>query len=82
MSQITVRIPINLRRKIGKDSVSIDAENVKETLEKLESKFGEKFSEGFYIFLLNGRIVDKKKLNQTKLSPGDTLYIFLPVAGG
>jgi len=82
VSQITVKVPVNLKRKIGKDNVSIDAENVKDALEKLESKFSEKFSEGFYIFFLNGCILDKKKLNQIKLSSGDTLHIFLPVGGG
>ncbi|MCK4823889.1 MoaD/ThiS family protein, partial [bacterium] len=44
--------------------------------------FKEEFNEDSYIFLLNGRIINKRKLGQTKLSTGDTLHIFLPVFGG
>ena len=82
MSQITVRIPQNLNKKVGQESVLIDAGNVKDALEKLKREFKEEFSEDLYIFLLNGRIINKRKLGQTKLSAGDTLHIFLPVFGG
>ena len=82
MSQITVRIPLTLKKKVGKESVSIDAENVRDALEKLKRDFKGEFNEDFYIFLLNGRIINKRKLGQTKLSTGDTLHIFLPVFGG
>ena len=82
MSQIIVRIPLTLKKKGGKESVLINAENVKDTLEKLKREFKEEFNEDLYIFLLNGRIINKRKLGQTKLSTGDTLHIFSPLFGG
>jgi len=82
MSQITVRIPLTLKKKVGKESVLIDAENVKDALEKLKREFKGEFNEDFYIFLLNGRVINERKLGQTKLSAGDTLHIFLPLCGG
>ena len=83
MSQITLKVPLNLREKVGKDNILIDAENIKDVLKKLEREIGQKLNENSYIFLLNGRVInDRKKLKQAKLSPGDALYIFSPVLGG
>jgi len=91
MSQITVQMYATLREKVGKGKISIDAKNVKDALEKLENEFGDRFREqlyekeeikSYYIFLLNGHVIDVRRLSQTKLSPGDILGIFLPLAGG
>ena len=83
MSQVTLKVPLNLRKKVGKDNISIDAENIEDVLIRLEREIGQKLNENGYIFLLNGYVVnDRKKLKQTKLSSGDVLYIFSPVVGG
>jgi MoaD family protein len=91
MSQVEVNLFSALKEKVGKGKVSVDARNIKDALEKLENKFGDKFREQlyekgaikkYYIFLLNGRVIDVKALGQTKLSPGDILHILPPVAGG
>ncbi|UCD83434.1 MAG: MoaD family protein [Deltaproteobacteria bacterium] len=91
MSQITVQIYSNLREKVGREKVSVDADNVKDALEELVNELGEKFREqlyengeikNYYIFLLNGHYLDIERLSQIKLSPGDTLYILPPLAGG
>ena len=83
MSQVTLKVPLNLRKKVGKDNISIDAENIKDVLITLERETGQKLNENGYIFLLNGHVInDRKKLKQTKLFSGDALYIFSPVLGG
>lgn len=91
MSQIKIQLYSTLREKVGKGKISIDAKNIKDALKKLENKFGDKFREelyekgvvkNYYIFLLNGCVIDVKALSQIKLSPGDVLHIIPPVAGG
>ncbi len=91
MSQITVQIYSTLREKIGKRQVSLDAENIKDALEKLGEELGDIFRKhlfekgkikSYYILLLNGHHIDLERASQTKLSPGDTLSILPPLAGG
>lgn len=91
MSQITVQMYGTLREKVGKGKISINAENIKDALEKLANQFARKFRvqlyekgeiKSHYILLLNGHVVNLKQEGQIKLSPGDILYIFSPIAGG
>ncbi len=91
MSQITVQMYATLRERVGKRKVSIDADNVKDALEGLGKELGDRFREQLfekgniksnYILLLNGHHVNTERLSQTKLSPGDILYILPPLAGG
>jgi len=91
VSQITVQMYATLRERVGKRKVSIDADNVKDALEGLGKELGNEFREqlyekgeikNYYILLLNGQHIDIERLSQTKLSPGDILYILPPLAGG
>jgi len=43
MSQITVQMYGTLREKVGKGKISINAENIKDALEKLANQFARKF---------------------------------------
>lgn len=81
MSQITVQMYGTLREKVGKGKISINAENIKDTLEKLANQFSRKFRVqlyeigeiiSHYILLLNG-VVNLKQEGQTKLSPGNII---------
>jgi len=92
MPQVEVKFYASLKEKLGKDVVSLKAENVKEAIELLKDKLGENFSrwvlekdgslKNYYILIVNERIVDKKNLINTKLKDKDILHIFPPIAGG
>ncbi|MDI6641840.1 MAG: MoaD family protein [Elusimicrobiota bacterium] len=92
MSRITVRMYTTLKEKVGTGDVELEAKNVQEALEGLNKKFGENFRQtlyepdgkikGYYILLLNGKVVDREKPEKFKLKSGDTLHIFPPIAGG
>lgn len=89
---ITVKVYTILREKLGTDTITLEAKNITEVLEQLLKKFGENLKEilyeksgrikGYFIFLLNGRVIGANKFTQTKLNPGDVLHIFPPIAGG
>jgi MoaD family protein len=91
MGRVTVLMHTALKNKLGKGRVKLKADNMKEVLEKLEEKFGEKFRKqlyegdkikGYYIFLRNGNVIDIDQLSQTKLDKGDVVHIFTPTPGG
>lgn len=83
---------------ILKDKLSVSEEEltglntVQEVLEELSRKYGEAFNKevfdengkiyNYYILLLNDRVVDREKPQDSKLKDGDVLHIFPPIAGG
>lgn len=89
---ITIKVYTILREKLGTDTITLEAKNIADVLEQLLKKFGEKLKEtlyeksgkvkSYYIFLLNGRVIESNRFAQTKLNPGDVLHIFPPIAGG
>ncbi len=90
--KVTVKFYASLREELGIPSVAVDAENADEAIKILLNKFGDKFKnkifdssgkiKAYYIFLLNGFVVDKHNLMKTKLKEGDIFHIFPPIAGG
>jgi molybdopterin synthase sulfur carrier subunit len=90
--KITVRMYTILKEQVGCGKVDLEGSNVAEVLDKMKEMFGERFMrtlyeengkvKGYYILLLNGKVVDHKKLKTYKLKDGDTLHIFPPIAGG
>lgn len=96
MARITVRFYGLLVHMAETDRVDLEAENLQELVEQLEDDFGERLrdqlarfglKEGitlpeYFLLLLNGRTIVRKRLDQIKLVPGDILNVFLPAAGG
>ena len=92
MPKITVRMYTTLKEKLGTGGVDLIAKNVEDALRQLNEKFGEKFRQtlyepngkikGYYILLLNGKVVDRENPEKFKLKSGDVLHIFPPIAGG
>jgi molybdopterin converting factor small subunit len=94
MASITVRFHGLWRKYLDVDSVSLQADELKEALAQIEEQFGPRFREQFQargiqvdrkiqdysVILLNG--VNVRNLEQTKLSNGDILQLFPPALGG
>jgi molybdopterin converting factor small subunit len=89
MALITIRFYTLLQRSLGADSLQRDAENLEEVIEYLEQRFGSSLNKKLNLsggmqrnclFLLNG--INIRNLKHTRLSEGDILHVFLPVAGG
>ncbi|MFH2071139.1 MAG: MoaD/ThiS family protein [Elusimicrobiota bacterium] len=93
MAKITVRMYTILKENVGTGSVNLAVKNAGEALEKLKERFGGQFVDtlyeddgkkikGYFILLLNGKVVDRVNPSRHKLKNGDTLHIFPPIAGG
>jgi len=86
---INVRLYTILRRKLGVDSLFIEATDVEEAIAYLDERFGSRLRQEFHtdgkmqdncIFLLNG--INLRNLERSILEEGDVLHVFLPTAGG
>lgn len=91
MSRISIRLFGSLKSKAGEERFSFDAKTAEEAIKKLARKLNKNFKEHLYdgkkikthyIFLLNGKVIDMRKLDKIKLINGDALQIFSPVGGG
>ena len=91
MARVTVLMHTTLKKALGKGKDRVKAENIAEVMDALEKKFGDKFRDevyegdkikSYYIFLLNGDVVDSKELAETSLKKGDMVHIFTPIPGG
>lgn len=90
--KVTVRFYTILREKVGIDRVELEADNLYEVIQKLKQKFKEPFTstlcdtkgnvKDYFIFLIDGRTVDRDKFKKTKLKDGQEIHIFPPIAGG
>lgn len=94
--KITVRFYTLVRQIVGTDCVFLEAEDMEEAVKQLEKRFGPRLQEplgafrigksanllDYCLLLLNGRSIDRQRLNQIKLTAGDILYVFPPAAGG
>lgn len=94
MAKISVLVSANLKDRLGRGRFSIEAGNALAALELMSAdpEYGVDFSREVYapgkplkpycIFMVNGQVVDSKRLRQAKLSDGDVLHILAPVGGG
>ena len=91
MGKIKVKLYATLRDKIGKDTIYINANNVREAIKELLNLFpslkGEIVDENGklkddYIYLVNGRNIVFLQNEDTNLKDGDKLTVFPPVGGG
>ena len=89
MALINVRFYTILRRKLGVDSLFLEAADIEEAIAYLDESFSSRFQQEFHtdgkiqencIFLLNG--INLRNLERSILEEGDVIHVFLPTAGG
>ncbi len=90
--KVIVKFYTILREAAGIDKTEVEASNLHEMINILKEKFKEPFvstlcdSSGkvknYFTFLIDGRTVDHNKFKQTKLTDGQEVHIFPPIAGG
>ena len=94
MASITIRFYSLWRLYLGKDRVSLEADNVEEALAQLEERFGSRLREqlqmtgikvdgkmqDYSLVLVNG--INLRNVRESRLREGDTLHVFPPGAGG
>jgi molybdopterin synthase sulfur carrier subunit len=81
---ITVKFFATLRKVTGEKSYESSARNVAGVLKEVERTYGDKVTRYLKncIVLVNGQNIGYLKGKRTKLSPGDEVSLFPPVAGG
>ncbi len=90
MSRVTIKVYSSLREKLGFSQKEIEAKTLKEAVKKITEKSNLKnilFENknkiwNYYVITVNSEIVDNSKISKIKLSDGDIINIFPPVAGG
>ena len=94
MASITVRFYSLWHLYLGIDTVSLEANNVKEAMAQIEERFSSQLKkqlkmrgvevgetmQDYSVILLNGCTI--RNLEQTKLGEGDILHILPPAMGG
>lgn len=91
MAKVTVKLYATLKEILGFDTTYVEANNVKEAIEKLLRKYPKLKDEivddnlnlkDHYIYLVNGRNIVFLQKENTILKEGDRVTIFSPVGGG
>ncbi|MFA6584320.1 MAG: MoaD/ThiS family protein [Elusimicrobiaceae bacterium] len=91
MATITLQFQGVIKQKAGVESLSIDGGTIKAAILNAEKQLGPAFSaelyhdgkiKSYYMFILNGEIVDAASIGRKKLADGDILRLFAPVGGG
>lgn len=79
-----VKFYASLRNKTGVPEKEVEAQDIKELLERLSSDFGPEVSKYLRMctVLVNGRNVIHIKGKKTHLKGDDTVSIFPPLGGG
>jgi sulfur-carrier protein len=80
----TVKFFATLRKATGEQSYETSAKNVAEVLKEVEKKYGDGVTRYLKncIIMVNGQNILLLKGKRTKLTPGDEVSLFPPVAGG
>ena len=92
MANVSLQFPRLLQQYCGnRESISVNAKNVKEALQKIQASFPELYvnicnetgevRQHINLFV-NDELVDKNSLTKAILKPGDDLLIFTSVSGG
>jgi len=78
---VRVKLFANFREIAGKREIEVDAENLKDLLEKLTSEYPE-FEKlmDYAVIMVNGKIADRSE--NVGLRKHDAVAIFPPVSGG
>ena len=91
MAKIKVKLYATLKEMIGRDTVFVEANTVRQVIEKLINEYPTLRREivndnlslkDDYIYLVNGRNIVFLQKEDTHLNEGDKVTIFPPVGGG
>ncbi len=93
MASVRVKFFATVREVAGERSVEVDAENIRDLLDRLRERFGRKFEETvfdddtgelkrFYSCMVNGKRIELLDGYDTSLADGDVVALFPPVGGG
>lgn len=91
MARVTVQVYTIMREKLGTGKVDVSADTAAAALREMEKTYGPVFRDllysgnsikSHYMLLVNGRSVDRNRLDGIELRDGDVLHIFPPIAGG
>jgi len=93
MAKIKINVPFGpLRGLVGVPEIEIEAETIKEVIEKLKQKYGDTVEkiffdeEGkeypFHIIIFNGKRTSLKEIYNKKLQTGDELTLWPALDGG
>jgi molybdopterin synthase sulfur carrier subunit len=80
----TVKFFATLRQAAGAREIELQADTVKELLDRLAAGYGDKLDRYLRIstVLVNGKNVAHMKGPRTRLKPDDVVSIFPPLGGG
>ena len=93
LARVIVKFFASVREATGTKNVEMDAETIRELLEKLRRTYGNRFEDTvidaetgklkqFYSCMVNGKRIELLDGYETLLSDNDAVALFPPVGGG
>ncbi len=93
MPKVKVKFFATVREVTGIRAIDLEADNIREVLDKLIAKYGRKFIDTvineenmelkrFFSCMVNGKRIELLDGYDTKLTEGDAIALFPPVGGG
>lgn len=93
MANVTVKFFATVREAVGMRSVEMEAQDIRELLNKLKHQFGRRFIDAvmdsetgqlkrFYSCMVNGKRIELLNSYDTELMDGDAVALFPPIGGG
>jgi molybdopterin synthase sulfur carrier subunit len=91
MAKVSVRLFASVREAAGRSDCNVDASNLGELIESMNSMFGRTFAmilagreidSESVVILVNGMNIGRTPNRAVHLSEGDEVAIFPPVSGG
>jgi molybdopterin synthase sulfur carrier subunit len=93
VAKITVKFFATVREVVGLRSAEMEAQDIRELIDKLKHQFGRKFAEAvidpesgdlkrFYSCMVNGKRIELLNGYDTELVDGDAVALFPPIGGG
>ncbi len=93
LARVLVKFFATVREATGVKNIEMDADTIRDVLDKLQVKFGEQFTQTvfdpatgnlkqFYSCMVNGKRIELLDGYDTKLADDDAIALFPPVGGG